>query len=374
MSIKLGKSNNWGSRTGKTCSHSDLTDIEKKLVHSGLSSDLLQAIATNDASLKQAAQNILNKKNLFLKKSHTSKAKKIYTTSLGTLYQGDCLVVLSNLRDNSLDFIFADPPFNLSKNYGKGISDSLPDEEYFLWCTAWLNLCVKKLKPGGSFFIYNIPKWNIRIASHLEKFLNFKHWIAIDSTMSMPIAGRLYPSHYSLLYFVKGDKPNTFAPPRMPIQTCVKCGAEQKSYGGYKRKLNPEGISLKDVWLDIPPVRHSKFKNRDANELHLKLLDRVIEMSTKEGDLIFDPFGGSGSTFAVAELKGRRWIGAELGTCAPIIKRIKSPKVDKEILKEIQQNSNTLFTDKALELRFKSAIGIKDFVVSDEQISRVLSK
>ena len=88
------------------------------------------------------------------------------------------------------------------------------------------------------------------------------------------------------------------------MQVCSSCFGDLKDYGGYKDKMNPNGINLTDVWYDIPPVRHAKYKKRNgANELSIKLLDRIIEMSTDEGDIVFDPFGGSGTTYVVSEIK-----------------------------------------------------------------------
>jgi site-specific DNA-methyltransferase (adenine-specific) len=108
------------------------------------------------------------------------------------------------------------------------------------------------------------------------------------------------------------------------VQVCRHCGGEVKDYGGHREALNPKGINLKDVWTDIPPVRHAKFKseNRQANALSTKLLDRVVEMSTLPGDLVLDPFGGSGTTFAVCERKGRRWLGVELDFADVIVDRM----------------------------------------------------
>ena len=69
-------------------------------------------------------------------------------------------------------------------------------------------------------------------------------------------------------------------------------------------KMNPDGINITDVWLDIPPVRHKKYKKRNgSNELSIKLMDRIIEMASDEGDIVFDPFGGSGTIYAIAERK-----------------------------------------------------------------------
>ena len=97
-----------------------------------------------------------------------------------------------------------------------------------------------------------------------------------------------------------------------------------KDYGGHRNALNPKGLNLSDVWTDIPPVRHWKFKSkkRKANALSTKLLDRVIELSTESGDVVLDPFGGSGTTFAVCENKGRRWIGIEIESVNVIIERL----------------------------------------------------
>lgn len=227
-----------------------------------------------------------------------------------------------------MDLIFADPPFNLGKDYGKNVNDSLADEEYLAWCARWLHECVRVLKPGGAFYLYNLPKWNVELGHELRsEGMTFRHWIAIDIKMSLPIPGRLYPSHYSLLYYTKG-KPAHFHRPRLPIPTCRHCGGDIKDYGGHRGKLNPDGLNLTDVWTDIPPVRHRSTKRRGANELSPKLLERVLSISSKEGDVVLDPFGGSGTTYAVADQMHRRWIGIELGDCEPIVRRLKGEKAN----------------------------------------------
>jgi site-specific DNA-methyltransferase (adenine-specific) len=141
--------------------------------------------------------------------------------------------------------------------------------------------------------------------------------------MLMPIPGRLYPSHYSLLYYTNG-KPRVFDRPRVPVPTCRHCGGDIKDYGGHRNKLHPDGLNLTDVWVDIPPVRHRRTKRRGANELSEKLLERVITISTVEGDLVLDPFGGSGTTYAVAERMHRNWLGIELGDTEPIMARLEN--------------------------------------------------
>ena len=241
------------------------------------------------------------------------------------LFQGDCLEILKHLKSESVDTVFADPPFNLGKHYGTKVNDSLGDSEYLNWMSAWIAECERVLRPGGSLFIYNLPKWNIMLGPYLlERGLTFRHWIAVNIKMSMPINGRLYPSHYSLIYYSKGSKPKTFRKIRTPIETCRHCGGDIKDYGGHRSAMNPKGVNLTDVWNDIPPVRHWKFKSkkRQANQLSTKLLSRVIEISTRPGDIVLDPFGGSGTTFAVCEARHRYWIGIELENCDGIIVRL----------------------------------------------------
>jgi len=247
-----------------------------------------------------------------------------FTTDRGALFRGDLLKILPAFSGGCIDTIFADPPFNLGKEYGGNVNDRLKDDEYLEWCHRWINECVRVLIPGGAFFLYNLPKWNIHLGHYLGSLgMQFRHWIAISIKMLLPIPGRLYPSHYSLLYYTKG-KPKTFRRIRTPIETCRHCGGEIKDYGGHRGAMNEKGVNLMDVWTDIPPVRHWKFKSkkRQANALSSKMLDRVVEMSTHENDVVLDPFGGSGTTFAVCERKGRRWLGIEIESTQVIAERL----------------------------------------------------
>jgi site-specific DNA-methyltransferase (adenine-specific) len=236
--------------------------------------------------------------------------------------------VLRATPGGTFDLVFADPPFNLGKDYGSTVNDSLSEAAYLAWCAKWIAECERTLKPGGAFYLFNLPRWNVELGHLLHRHgLTFRHWIAIDIKYSLPIPGRLYPSHYSLLYYTKG-KPRVFNRPRVPIPVCRHCGGDVKDYGGHRNKLNPKGLNLTDVWTDIPPVRHRTTKRRAANELSIKLLRRVLSISTLEGDLVFDPFGGGGTTYAAAEEMNRRWVGCEIADCEPIARRLRGDAPD----------------------------------------------
>jgi len=305
-------------------------------------------------------------------KSSPQQLKANFQTSFGSLYKADCINALQMVPDNSVHCIFADPPFNLGKEYGNGRSDDLAENDYLDWTRRWIELCSRKLNDGGAFYIFNLPKWSIPTAGYLaQNGLTFRNWIVVDLTLSLPINNRLYPAHYALLYFIKGKKASRFSPPRLPLDTCRNCGHEMKDYGGYKSKLNPLGLTLSDVWNDIPPVRHSINKNRKANQLSVKLLDRVLDISTKPGDTVLDPFAGSGTTLITCELKKRRWIGIEIGECKTIRDRFKAPQQDSKNLQNIHTTKNVLFTDKALSRRSKKGIALKGYRILPAQKKRL---
>lgn len=190
----------------------------------------------------------------------------------------------------------------------------------------------------------------------------------------MPIQNKLYPSHYALLYYTKGEKPNTFNGERLPLEVCRHCGGDIRDYGGYKDKLHPFGINLTDVWYDISPVRHSKYKTRASNELPLKLLERIISMASNEGDTVFDPFGGSGTTFIVSEILKRRWIGSEIGPVETIQERFKDIDFHKDVILDIQSTKNTLFTDETKKIRRKNNHWLPDTLAINRRKKRKRTK
>ncbi|WP_294344505.1 site-specific DNA-methyltransferase [Prosthecochloris sp.] len=290
-------------------------------------------------------------------KKRNKSPKKVLETSYGELYKSDCIDLLQQVESDSVDLIFADPPFNLNKLYPSNIDDNLKKHQYLSWSKEWIKECVRVLKFGGSFFLWNLPKWNSSLAECLNTYLTFRHWVSVDIKYRLPIKGRLYPSHYSLLYYIKGDKPTTFHPDRVPMDVCPKCLTDLKDYGGYKHKMNPKGVNISDVWLDIPPVRHTKYKRREgANELSVKLVDRVIEMASNEGDVVLDPFGGSGTTYITAELKKRKWIGCEIGPAKDIINRFERIEEEKQILNDYRSKTNQLFTNEVKIKRKKAGL------------------
>jgi site-specific DNA-methyltransferase (adenine-specific) len=249
---------------------------------------------------------------------------RAFENRYGLLYRADCLDVFAAMRDRSVACVFADPPFNLGKVYGKGeVSDSLARLDYLKWSFAWLDESIRVLRPGGGLFVYILPAWGFRFAAHLEEQgMMFRHWIALSMKGTFPRGRKLYPAHYALLYFTKGE-PAVFNRVRLPIPVCRHCGRDVKDYGGHRKYLNPLGLNLTDFWEDTAPARHRKFKTRwHVNELKPMIAERCFQIATNPGDIVMDPFGGGGSSYEAAQNIGRYWIGSEITDCRPIAERL----------------------------------------------------
>jgi site-specific DNA-methyltransferase (adenine-specific) len=249
---------------------------------------------------------------------------KIYRLPQGDIACCDALDLLTSLRHESADIVFLDPPFNLGKAYGKNGAgaDRLTEDDYLEYMTLVLNESVNVLKKGGALYLYHIPRWAFRLASVLQSRLTFRHWIAVSMKNGFPRGDFLYPAHYSLLYFTKGE-PAHFSRPKIKPPRCRHCNGYVRDYGGYERFVR-RGINLSDIWDDISPVRHKKYKHRDSNELPITILRRVVEISGGPRRVLVDPFAGAGTSLVAAVEKRMRFVAcdAELSFCKLIRRRV----------------------------------------------------
>ena len=170
---------------------------------------------------------------------------------------------------------------------------------------------VRITKPTGSIFLHNIPKWLTYYATFLNKFAHFKHWISWDAPTA-PMGKSLQPAHYGILFYGKREKGTKIYELRYPHKRDRKQGFLLKDYGGKKDKLHPFGPLVSDVWTDIHRIKHNKKRDPHPCQLPIHLLDRIILLSTDEGDIVLDPFSGTGTTAISAKRLGRTYIGFEL--------------------------------------------------------------
>jgi len=237
---------------------------------------------------------------------------------------GDCVESLSRIESDSVDMCFADPPFNLEKKYTT-YKDQRPDEDYVAWCKLWLDELVRVTKPTGSIFVHNIPRWLTYFATILNESAYFRHWISWDA-MSNPIGKTLLPAHYGILFYTKQPKNFKFYEIRAPHKKCRVCDNYLKDYGGKKDQMHPFGALVSDVWTDIYRIRHNVRRDEHPCQLPIHLLERIVLMSTDPGDVVLDPFSGTGTTAIAAKALGRQYIGLELD---PMYKKISEEKLSK---------------------------------------------
>ena len=229
---------------------------------------------------------------------------------INQIIHGDCIEVMQQIPSDSVDVTFADPPFNLKKKYGT-YKDEKGTDDYLNWCKQWILEMVRITKPSGSIFLHNIPKWLTYYTGFLNEVADFRHWIAWDAPTA-PMGKTLQPSHYGILFYAKNQRENKFYKIRYPHKRCRKCGYLLKDYGGKKKILHPFGPLVPDVWSDIHRIRHNKHRDPHPCQLPVHLLERLLLMSTDEGDVILDPFMGTGTTAVAAARLGRHVIGIDI--------------------------------------------------------------
>ena len=226
---------------------------------------------------------------------------------------GDALLALNEVEDNSIDLIFADPPYNIGKNFNGKIDKWEKDEDYLNWCYEWLDLCVKKLKPHGSFYVMTSTQFMPFFDIFLRQKLDILSRLVWSYDSSGVQAKNYYGSMYEPILFCVKDKENyTFN--KNDILVEAKTGAKRKLIDYRKnppKVYNSEKVPG-NVW-EFSRVRYrmDEYENHPTQK-PVALLERIIKASSKKGDLILDPFSGSFTTSFVAKTLGRKSIGIEL--------------------------------------------------------------
>jgi len=263
------------------------------------------------------------------------------------VYQGDCIEIMRNFRSESVDLAFADPPYNLAKNY-QVISDDQSDSDYIDWCNSWLTEYVRVLKPGGALFVLNLPKWANHHFMFLNRIARFHRWIVWDA-LSEP-RGKLMPAHYALLQFVKAGGPiveNSTLRAGSP-EFCVRA-----SCINHRRAADIEDTEqLGDVWSDVFRLKHKSSRDSHPCQLPEKLMERIINLSTKSGDIVLDAFCGAGTTAVTAARLGRRYITIDINPdyVAMAKQKLNAVGSGAEIRRSVAPRPKPVYSKKELQL------------------------
>jgi len=224
-----------------------------------------------------------------------------------TIVAGDCVELMQAGRVPPADLIFADPPFNIGYKYDV-YEDRKTYGKYRRWTREWMKECVNCLKPAGSFWIAIGDDYAAEVRLIGRRLgLHLRNWVIWHYTFGQNTKSKFARSHTHLFYFVKN--PTDFAFNADAVRTFSD---RQRVYKD--RRANPNGKVPDDVWTEFPRVCGT-FEERQSwhpCQMPETILARIIRACTDPGDLIFDPFAGSGTTLVVAKKLNRQFFGTEI--------------------------------------------------------------
>jgi site-specific DNA-methyltransferase (adenine-specific) len=239
-----------------------------------------------------------------------------YRTDKFVLFKDNCVALLERLPENSLDMIFADPPYNLSNGgfscqSGKRVSvnkgkwdESKGVENDFAFHTRWLEECRRVLKPNGTIWVsgtyHSIYQCGYVIQILGYKILNDIAWLKPNASPNLSC--RFFTaSHETLIWARKDEKSrHTF-------------NYETMKNGDYSEDfIKKPNLQMRSVWSIPTPSPKEKTFGKHPTQKSLRLLERIVLAATNEGDVILDPFSGSATTGIAAIKHGRNYIGVDL--------------------------------------------------------------
>jgi len=256
-----------------------------------------------------------------------------------TLLQGDMLTVLEKITDLTIDMIFADPPYNLSNDGftckgGRMVSVNKGDwdrskgpEADFEFHKAWITACHRKLRPGGTIWIsgtyHSIYQCGVALQLGGWHVLNDIAWFKPNASPNLSC--RMFTASHESLIWARTSKKDKHV---------FNYKAMRESSYHKKDVLKKEGKQMRSVWSIALTKKSEKRFGRHPTQKPESLLERVVLSSTNAGDIVLDPFCGSGTTGVVAVRHDRRFIGIDMDK--DFLDGIARPRIEAEIKAKAQ--------------------------------------
>ena len=219
---------------------------------------------------------------------------------------GDCVDVLPTVGRGSARLIFADPPYNIGIDYGNDHDDKIDPEAYVDWTESWIYRAVETLTGDGSIWVMI----NHEYAADVEIVLRsagtvVRNWITWYETFGVNCTRKFNRTSRRIFHAVKDPKHFVFH-----VEAVRRPSDRQVVYND--PRANPDGKLLDDVW-EVPRLVGTAKERIPGfpTQVPLEILNRIVACASDPGDLVVDPFSGSGSTGAAAVGLGRRYLGIE---------------------------------------------------------------
>jgi len=252
------------------------------------------------------------------------------------IIMGDAFMLLDRLPSTGFDLLFADPPYNLTKAFGKEAFRERSLGEYEAWLDSWVSLCVPLLKPTASVYICGDWRSSSAIQRIGSKYFKLQNRITWEREKGRGARQNWKNTAEDIWFFTVSDK-FTFnleaVKQRRRVMAPYKQNGRPKDWDetdqGNYRDTHPSNI-----WTDITVPFWSMPENTDhPTQKPEKLLAKIILASTNEGDLILDPFAGSGTTAVAAKKLGRDFVAIESDEqyCLIAQKRLEMAETDRTI-------------------------------------------
>lgn len=230
------------------------------------------------------------------------------------IYNGDALEILNKeIKDSTIDLIFVDPPYNIGKDFN-GLKDKWKDDQSYLnWCYQWIDLCLQKLKPNGSFYVMTATQFMPYFDIYIRDKMNILSRIIWSYDSSGVQAKNYYGSMYEpILFCVKDTNNYTFNSDDILVE--AKTGSKRKLIDYRKNPPQPYNTEKVpgNVW-EYPRVRYRMGEyEKHPSQKPIALIERIIKASSNIGDTVLDPFSGTFTTSFVAKTLNRKSIGIEI--------------------------------------------------------------
>jgi len=264
-----------------------------------------------------------------------------------TILVGDCIEILGQTLLPKADLIFADPPFNIGYKYDL-YEDRKKYDEYYEWTERWMSACVGVLKPTGSFWVAIGDDYAAEVRVIARKLgLHLRNWVIWHYTFGQNTKKKFARSHTHLFYWTMDAKEFTFNDMAVRIPS-----ARQTTYAD--KRANPKGKVPDDVWSfsRVCGTFNERVKWHPC-QMPERLLERIIHVSSDPGDLVVDPFSGSGTTCVTAAGLGRLYCGIEISPkyAAHSRKRIRETLAGTRKGTEIAENPESLRSQRKVGAR-----------------------